>query len=66
MHRFSSRDAIIVDGSALEKQFDGDFTQDQEKEITFERWPPGYQSWKVCLALNGLMHPLYAFNLGTI
>ena len=54
LHRFSSRDAIIVVGSALEKHFDGDFTQNQEKEITFKRWPPGYQSWKLCLALNGL------------
>ena len=32
-HRFSSRDAIIVVGSVLEKHFDGDFTPDQEKEI---------------------------------
>ena len=55
LHRFSSRDAIIVVGSALEKHFDGDFTQNQEKEITFKRWPPGYQSWKLCLALNGLI-----------
>ena len=39
----------------LEKHFDGDFTQDQEKEITFKRWPPGYQSWKLCLAPNGLI-----------
>ena len=54
LHRFSSREGIIVVGSALEKHFDGDFTQDQEKEITFKRWPPGYQSWKLCLALNGL------------
>ena len=38
LHRFSSRDAIIVVGSALEKHFDGDFTQNQEKEITFKRW----------------------------
>ena len=53
-HRFSSRDAIIVVGSVLEKHFDGDFTPDQEKEITFKRWPPGYQSWKLGLALNGL------------
>ena len=44
LHRFSSRDAIIVVGSVLEKHFDGDFTPDQEKEITFKRWPPGYQS----------------------
>ena len=36
------------------KHFDGDFTPDQEKEITFKRWPPGYQSWKLGLALNGL------------
>ena len=36
LHRFSSRDAIIVVGSVLEKHFDGDFTQDQEKEITFK------------------------------
>ena len=41
LHRFSSRDAIIVVSSASEKHFDGDFTQDQEKEITFKRWPPG-------------------------
>ena len=34
----------VVVSSALEKHFDGDFTQDQEKEITFKRWPPGYQS----------------------
>ena len=33
-----------VIGSALEKHFDGDFTQNKEKEITFKRWPPGYQS----------------------
>ena len=44
LHRFSSRDAIIVVGSVLEKHFDGDFTPGQEKEITFKRWPPGYQS----------------------
>ena len=54
MHRFSSRDAIIVVGSVLEEHFDGDFTPDQEKEVTFKRWPPGYQSWKLGLALNGL------------
>ena len=54
LHRFSSRDAIIVVGSVLEKHFDGDFTPDQEKKITFKRWPPGYQSWKFGLALNGL------------
>ena len=53
-HRFLSRDAIIVVGSMLEKHFDGDFTPNQEKEITFKRWPPGYQSWKLGLALNGL------------
>ena len=55
LHRFSSRDAIIVVGSVLEKHFDSDFTPDQEKKITFKRWPPGYQSWKLGLALNGLM-----------
>ena len=44
LHRFSSRDAIIVVSSALEKHFDGDFTQDQDKEIAFKRRPPGYQS----------------------
>ena len=54
LHCFSSRDAIIVVGSVLEKHFDGDFTPDQEKKITFKRWPPGYQSWKLGLALNGL------------
>ena len=55
LHRFSSRDAIIVVGSVLEKHFGSDFTPDQEKEITFKRWPPGYQSWKLGLALNGLI-----------
>ena len=55
-HHFSSRDAIIVVGSVLEKHFDGDFTPDQEKKITSKRWPPGYQSWKLGLALNGLSH----------
>ena len=35
---------FIVVGSMLEKHFGGDFTPDQEKEITFKRWPPGYQS----------------------
>ena len=54
LHRFLSRDAIIFFGSLLEKHFDGDFTPDQEKEITFNRWPPGCQSWKLALALNGL------------
>ena len=44
LHRFSSRHAIIIVGSVLEKHFDGDFTPDQEKKITFKRWPPGYQS----------------------
>ena len=44
LHRFSSCDAIIVVGSVMEKHFDGDFTPDQGKEITFKRWPPGYQS----------------------
>ena len=57
LHRFSSRDAIIVVGSVLKKHFDGDFTPDQEKKITFKRWPPGYQSWKLGLALNGLKCP---------
>ena len=51
---FLSRDAIIFVGSLLEKHFDGDFTPDQEKEITFKRWPPGCQRWKLALALNGL------------
>ena len=54
VHSTGARDAIIVVGSVLEKHFDGDFTPDQEKEITFKRWPPGYQSWKLGLALNGL------------
>ena len=54
LHRFSSRDAIIAVGSVLEKHFDSDFTPDQEKEITFKRWPPGYQCSKLGLALNGL------------
>ena len=61
LHRFSSRDAIIVVGSVLEKHFDGDFTPDQEKEITFKRWPPGYQSWKLGLALNGLIQWISVF-----
>ena len=34
--------AIIVVGSVLEEHFDGD--PDQEKELSFKRWPPGYQS----------------------
>ena len=59
LHRFSSRDAIIVVGFVLEKHFGGDFTRDQEKEITFKRWPPGYQSWKLGLALNGLTQCLF-------
>ena len=54
LYGFSSRDAIIVCGSALEKHFEGEFTPDQEREITFKRWPPGYQSWKFSLALYGL------------
>ena len=37
LYRFSSRDAIIVVGSVLEKHLGGDFTRDQEKEITFKR-----------------------------
>ena len=32
---------IIVVGFVLEKHFDADFTADQEKDITFKRWPPG-------------------------
>ena len=59
LHRFSSRDAIIVVDSLLEKHFDGDFTPDQEKKITFKRWPPGYQSWKLGLALNGLSNFIF-------
>ena len=41
---FSSRDTIMVVGFVLEKHCDGDFTPDQEKEVTFKRSPPGYQS----------------------
>ena len=41
---FSSRDTIIVVNAGLEKHFDGDFSPENEKEITFKRWPPGYQS----------------------
>ena len=63
LHRFSSRDAIIVVGSVLEKHFDGDFTPDQEKKITFKRWPPGYQSWKLGLALNGLKERIIPVKL---
>ena len=44
VYGFSSRDAIIAVGFVLEKHFDGDFTADQEKDITFKRWPPGFQS----------------------
>ena len=56
LYGFSSRDAIIiiVAGFVLEKHFGGDFPADHEKDITFKRWPPGYQSWKLSLALNGL------------
>ena len=43
-HRISSRDAIIVVDSVLEKHFDVHFTPDQEKEIPFKRWPPGCQT----------------------
>ena len=28
-------------GLCWKEHFDGGFTQDQEKEITFKRWPPG-------------------------
>ena len=31
-------------GLVLEKHFDGEFTADQEKDITFKHWPPEYQS----------------------
>ena len=44
MYGFSSRDAIIVVGFVLEKHFDSEFSADREKDITFKRWPPGYQS----------------------
>ena len=44
LHRFSSRDAIIVVSAGLEKHFDGDFSPENEKEIPFKCWPPGYQS----------------------
>ena len=60
LHRFLSRDAIIFVGSLLEKHFDDDFSADQEKEITFKRWPPGCQSWKLALALNGLNPTAFA------
>ena len=33
----------------MEKHFDGDFTSDQEKEITFKRWPPGVPKLKTWL-----------------
>ena len=49
LHRFSSRDAIIVVGSVLEKHFDGDFTPDQEKEITFKRFSTGIPRLKTWL-----------------
>ena len=42
----SSHDAIVVVGFVLEKHFDGDFTPDQEKEITSKRWPPGVPKLK--------------------
>ena len=57
LYGFSSRDAIIIFGFVLEKHFEGDFTPDQEKEITFKRWPSGDQSWKLSLALNRLNIP---------
>ena len=43
LQRFSSCDGSFIVGSALEKHLslDGDFTPDQEKVITFKRWPPG-------------------------
>ena len=44
LYGFSSHDAIFVVGSVLEKHFKGDFTPDQEKEITFKHWPTGNQS----------------------
>ena len=48
----------------LKKHFDGDFTPDQEKEITFKRWPPGYQSGKLGLALNGLKYTEFKVLIG--
>ena len=54
LYGLSSCDAIMVAGFVLDKHFDGGFTPDQQKEITFTRWPPGYKSWKLSLALNGL------------
>ena len=38
LYSFSSRDAIMVVGFVLEKDFDGDFTSYQEKGITSKRW----------------------------
>ena len=49
LHRFSSRDAIIVVGSVLEKHFDGDFTPDQEKKITFQTLSTGVPKLKTWL-----------------
>ena len=46
LHRFSSRDAIIVVSAGLEKHFDGDFSPENEKEITFKCWPPGVPKLK--------------------
>ena len=59
---FSSRDAIMVVGFVLEKHVDGNFTPDQEKEITFKRWPPG--CWGgLCQRSNE--NPIIPINLQT-
>ena len=49
LHRFSSRDAIIVVGSVLQKHLDSDFTPDQEKEITFKTLATGVPKLKTWL-----------------
>ena len=41
-------------GLCWKSTFDRDFTPDQEKEITFKGWPPGYPSWKLGWALDWL------------
>ena len=49
LHRFSSRDAIIVVGFVLEKHFGGDFTRDQEKKNHFQTLATGVPKLKTWL-----------------
>ena len=54
LHGFSSRDEIFVVGFLLQKHFDGDFTSDQGKEITFKRWLPGTEAENSAWQSTGL------------